>query len=300
MVLHDKTGRVIVTRHRIRRYNRLARGLGDYRWAASARCWRRRWGAAAAVRTLNRHGDARIGDGKTGGPLGPFACSTTSPNATADVRLVFGVAVMVSSCVSPRPPLKLKLDGWTSIVNPGVIAVPVAVQLVPDVSVLRTVRVHVQSGVHSILRSDGMFKVLGSPPVFGFASRKCCVVSSITRPARAALLSSILPVPRRLHPMGGSILLGATIERGHHQGRFYLLDGPICVNRSHQCSRAGIMRGGHRCAADSPVCSKVDGERGIDEYARSGDVRLLDVLERRRVRTTQAEIRQNIALSRGS
>src|SRR5262245_44135075 len=132
-------------------------------------------------------------------PLGPFpfvpADNTTSPKATAEFRLVFGVAVMVSSCVSPRPPLKLKLDGWTSIVNPGVIGLPVAVQLVADVSVLRTVRVHVQLGVHSILRTDGTFKVLGSPPVLGFASIKCCVVSSITKPARAALVRSSLPVP---------------------------------------------------------------------------------------------------------
>ena len=96
--------------------------------------------------------------------------STTSPKATAEVRLVFGVAVMVSSCVSPRPPVKLKLDGWTSIVNPGVIAVPVAVQLVPDVYVFRTVRVQVQFGVQSMLRTAGMFRVLGSPPVLGFAS----------------------------------------------------------------------------------------------------------------------------------
>ena len=60
------------------------------------------------------------------------------------------------------------------------------------------------------------------------------------------------------------------------------------------------MGGGHGCAADGPVCSKVDGERGIDEYARSSDVRFLNVLERRRVRTTQAEISQNVALSSGS
>ena len=108
---------------------------------------------------------------------------------------MFGVAVMVSSCVSPRPPVKLKLDGETSTVNPGVIAVPVAVQLVADVTVLRTVRVQVQLGVHSMLRTDGMFKVLGSPPVLGFASMKCCVVSSITKPARAALVRSTRPVP---------------------------------------------------------------------------------------------------------
>ena len=52
-------------------------------------------------------------------PFGPLAstASTTSPNATAEVRLVSGVAVMVSSCVSPRPPVKLKLDGWASIVK---------------------------------------------------------------------------------------------------------------------------------------------------------------------------------------
>src|ERR1044071_1550289 len=105
-------------------------------------------------------------------PFGPLAstASTTSPKATAEVRLVFGVTVMVSSCVSPRPPVKLKLEGWTSIVNPGVIGLPLAVQLVADVSVLRTVRVKVQLGVHSILRTDGMFSVLGSPPALGFAS----------------------------------------------------------------------------------------------------------------------------------
>src|SRR6185437_14463057 len=127
-------------------------------------------------------------------PLVPW-CRTTSPKATAEVRLVFGVAVMVSSCVSPKPPVKLKLDVETSTVNPGVIAVPVAVQLVAVVSVLRTVRVQVQLGVHSILRNDGMFKVLGSPPLLGSASRKCWVVSSITNPARAALVRSIRPVP---------------------------------------------------------------------------------------------------------
>src|SRR5262245_11397616 len=60
------------------------------------------------------------------------------------------------------------------------------------------------------------------------------------------------------------------------------------------------MGRGHRCAADGPVCSKVDRERGIDQYARSSDVRLLNVLERRRVRTTQAEISQNVTLSSGS
>src|SRR5437660_11258316 len=79
--------------------------------------------------------------GMTMTPLGPLPlapwCSITSPKATAEVRFVFGVAVMVSSCVSPRPPVKLKLDGETSIVNPGVIAAPVAVQLVADVRVLR-------------------------------------------------------------------------------------------------------------------------------------------------------------------
>src|SRR5262249_3661789 len=121
--------------------------------------------------------------------------STACPKATAEVRSVFGVTVIVSSCVSLRPPPKLKLDGETSIVNPGVIAFPVAVQLVPDVTVLRTVRVKVQLGEHSILRTDGTFKVLGSPPVPGFASRKFWVLSFITSPARAALLSSILPVP---------------------------------------------------------------------------------------------------------
>src|SRR5262245_66133307 len=130
-------------------------------------------------------------------PLGPLAAtaSSTSPNATAEVRSVFGVAVIVTSCVSPRPPVKLKLDGWTSIVNPGVIALPVAVQLVGDAIVLRTVRVQVQLGVHSMLRTDGTFKVLGSPPALGFASMKCCVVSSITKPARAALVRSTRPVP---------------------------------------------------------------------------------------------------------
>src|SRR5262245_58021723 len=127
-------------------------------------------------------------------PLAPW-CSTTSPKATAEVRLVSGVTVIVSSCVSSSPPLNLKLDGETSTVKPGVIAVPVAVQLVADVTVLRTVRVNVQLGVHSMLRTDGVFKVLGSPPVLGLASRKCWVVSSITSPARAALLSSILHVP---------------------------------------------------------------------------------------------------------
>src|ERR1043166_9795442 len=77
-------------------------------------------------------------------PLGPLPLAalvrSTSPKATAEVRSVFGVTVIVNSCVSPRPPPKLKLDGETSTVNPGVIAFPVAVQLVGDATVLRTVR----------------------------------------------------------------------------------------------------------------------------------------------------------------
>ena len=63
MVLHDKTGGVIITRHRITRCNRLTRRFRNDRWAASAWRWGRRWGAAAAVRAFDRHGDARIGDG---------------------------------------------------------------------------------------------------------------------------------------------------------------------------------------------------------------------------------------------
>ena len=51
---------------------------------------------------------------------------------------------MVSSCVSPRPPPNVKLLGETSTSNPGVIAVPEAVQLVASVRLFRTVRVQVQ------------------------------------------------------------------------------------------------------------------------------------------------------------
>ena len=107
---------------------------------------------------------------RSSGETPPVSCSTTSPNATALVRSVVGVAIIVSSCVSPRPPLKVKLLGETSISNPGVIAVPEAVQLVASVRVFRTVRVQVQLGVQSMLRTAGRFKVLGSPPVAGFAA----------------------------------------------------------------------------------------------------------------------------------
>ena len=66
--------------------NVLARGLRNYRWAASARCWRWRRGAAAAVRAFDRHGDARIGDGDAIPVHWHQQRSTTSPNATAEVR----------------------------------------------------------------------------------------------------------------------------------------------------------------------------------------------------------------------
>ena len=77
-------------------------------------------------------------------------------------------------------------------------------------------------------------------------------------------------------------------------------DGPISVHCSDQCRRAGGMRAGHRGAADVAVCSKGNRECGINVYARAGDIRLLNVLIRRRVGTAQAEIGQNIALDRNS
>src|SRR4029453_19293523 len=86
-------------------------------------------------------------------------------------------------------------------------------------------------------------------------------------------------------PWSRSVFLGAAVERGHHQGGFYFRYGPVSVYRSHQSSRARVMWAGHGCAADGPVCSKIDGERGIDEYARSGDIGLLNVLVGCRVGT---------------
>jgi hypothetical protein len=97
-----------------------------------------------------------------------------------------GVAVIVSTCVCARLPVKLKVDGTTLTVKPGVMAEPVAVQLVGTVLVLRTVRVQTQLGVQVVLRTEGIFNVLGSPPVAGLAARKFANVSFITNPALAA------------------------------------------------------------------------------------------------------------------
>src|SRR5882724_1335506 len=67
----DATG---VARHRIAIHNHLSRRLGNYRRTASAGRWAWRWRSAAAVRTLDRDGDARIGDGNATGAvaIGPL------------------------------------------------------------------------------------------------------------------------------------------------------------------------------------------------------------------------------------
>ena len=62
VVLGSSNTAVTGARHRVARCNVLTRGLCNGRWAASAWC-RRRCRRRAAVRTFDRHGDARIGDG---------------------------------------------------------------------------------------------------------------------------------------------------------------------------------------------------------------------------------------------
>ena len=170
MVLDGKTGGVVIARHGISSCNVLTRGLGDYRWAASARCWRRCWGAAAAARTLDRHSDAFIGDEDA---IGSAAIAHAEHDLTEGDRrgqiCVWrsgdGQLLRLAETAGKAEARRLNVDRES-----GVIAVPVAVQLVADLTVLRTVRVQVQLGVQSIFRTDGIFKVLGSPPVFGFAS----------------------------------------------------------------------------------------------------------------------------------
>ena len=98
-----------------------------------------------------------------------------------------GVTVMVRTCVSATLPVKLKVGGTTlTVKEPGVVAEPVAVQLVGTVFVLRTVRVKTQLGVQFMSRTDGTFSVRGLPPALGLAARKFAKVSFITSPALAA------------------------------------------------------------------------------------------------------------------
>jgi hypothetical protein len=105
------------------------------------------------------------------------------------------VAVIVSTWVCVRLPVKVKAGGETFTVKPGVMFEPAAVQLVGTDFVLRTVRVQVQLGVQAVLRTDGTFRVLGSPPVEGSAARKFAKVSFMTSPALATLVRSTRPVP---------------------------------------------------------------------------------------------------------
>jgi hypothetical protein len=91
--------------------------------------------------------------------------------------------------------VKLKVGGETLTVKPGVMAEPVAVQLVATFLVLRTVRVQTQLGVQFISRTEGTFTFRGLPPVPGSAARKFAKVSFITNPALATFVRSTRPVP---------------------------------------------------------------------------------------------------------
>src|SRR5690606_13320554 len=70
------------------------------------------------------------------------------------------------------------------------------VSQVPAVSsLLVTVRVQVQSGVHERLRNAARLSSLTSPPVEGFAARKFANVSSRVKPASAAWSTCTRPLP---------------------------------------------------------------------------------------------------------
>ena len=170
MVLHGKTGGVVITCRGIPTCNGLTRRLRNGRWAASAWRWGRRWGPAAAVRAFDRHGDARIGDGDAIRSIGINSQHHfTECDGGGQVGLRRSCDGKFLRLAETAGKAEVR---WRNLYrNPGVIAVPDAVQLVASVRVLRTVRVQVQLGVQSMLRADGMFKVLGSPPVLGFASR---------------------------------------------------------------------------------------------------------------------------------
>ena len=124
------------------------------------------------------------------------SCRTTSPNATGVVRSNWsGVAVIVISLVSPRPPLKVKLLGETAILNPGVIALPEAVQRVAWV---RAFRLPCASGaawcaIHVAHRRE--VQRLRIAARRGVRGNEVGIVSSITRPASAALVRSSRPLP---------------------------------------------------------------------------------------------------------